>query len=61
MIGAVGIGYVMAIALKIGIERNVAPISRVVVAPETVGLPNLDSRILDQFAGAIEYPSDDME
>ena len=61
VIGAVGISNIMAVALKIRIEQSIAPILRVVVTSKAVGLPNLDSCILDQFAGTIEHPSDNMK
>ena len=61
VIGAVGIGNIMAVALKVRIERSIAPIPRVVVTPKAVGLPNLDSCILDQLDVTIEHQSDNIK
>ena len=61
VIGAVGIGNIMAVALKVRIKESIAPIPRVVVTSKAVRLPNLDSCLLNQLAGTIEYPPDNMQ
>ena len=60
-VSAVGIGDVMAIALKVRVERRIAPIPRMVVAAETVGLSNFDPGIRHRLAGEVEDAPGEVE